>query len=264
MIFDPGLGIVPVAEPLGFRYLPGVFGPEPELRSLDAIRPSLRDPDCIGPDPVYGIAMDVGRQEFRSELERRMLLFGVVTYAAGTLGDEPVRSQGHVHRVSKHSGWSPPEVYEIWSGVGCVYMQEHAADDPGRCYAILAGPGDLVVVPPGWAHATISADRSQMLTFGALCDREYGFEYTEIRKRKGLAWYPLVGPRGGLRWEHNPLYVQSNTNAGIEVRGPGDYSRLGLRRNVPLYRQTTEAPERLQWVSRPDLVAEVWREFTAP
>lgn len=257
MTFDPGVGIVPVADPLGFRYLPGAFGPEPELRSLDAIRPSLRDPRCTGPDPVYGIAMDVGRHEFRSELERRMLLFGVVTYAAGSLGDEPVRSQGHVHRVSRHSGWSPPEVYEIWDGAACVYMQERAADDPGRCYAILAGVGDLVVVPPGWAHATISADPSRALTFGALCDREYGFEYAEVHKRRGLAWYPLVTPEGGLRWEHNPLYLKD----GLEVRGPGDYSGLGLRRNMALYQQTTEAPDCLQWVSKPGLVAEVWREF---
>lgn len=261
MTFDPGIGIVPVAEPLGFRYLPGAFGPEPELRSLDAIRPSLRDPRCTGPDPVYAIAMDVGRQECRSELERRMLLFGVVTYAAGSLGDEPVRSQGHVHRVSRHSGWSPPEVYEIWDGAACVYMQEHAADDPGRCYAILAGAGDLVVVPPGWAHATISADPSRPLTFGALCDREYGFEYEEVRKRKGLAWYPLLTPEGGLRWEHNPAYLALKTNAELEVRASADYSRLGLRPNVPLFQQTTEAPDRLQWVSKPGLVAEVWHHF---
>ena len=37
-------------------------------------------------------------------------------------------------------------------------MQERAADDPGRCYAIEAGPGEVVVVPPGWAHATVSVD----------------------------------------------------------------------------------------------------------
>ena len=35
-----------------------------------------------------------------------IIVFGAVTYASGKLGDEPVRSQGHVHRVSSHSGWS--------------------------------------------------------------------------------------------------------------------------------------------------------------
>ena len=110
-----------LGDPLGFEYGPGVFGPAPEMRSLDAIRKSLRDPGCSGPDPVYAIVMDVGREEHRAELLRRHLLFGVVTYAKGRLGTEPVRSQGHVHRKAAHSGWSPPELYEIWSGRAIVY-----------------------------------------------------------------------------------------------------------------------------------------------
>lgn len=257
MSFDPGLGVIATDRPLGFRYEPGAFGPQPELRSLDAIRPSLRDPHCDGPDPVYAIVMDVGRTEMRAELERRMLLFGVVTYAAGRLGDEPVRSQGHVHRVSRHSGWRPPELYEIWSGAAYVYMQEFAADDPGRCYAILAKPGEVVVVPPGWAHASVSADPAAAMTFGALCDREYGFEYAEVRQRRGLAWYPLIGPTGAIHWEANPAYRTSR----LEARAPGDYSRLGIQSGVPLAAQAAAGLDRFQWVSEPGLAAEIWTGF---
>jgi glucose-6-phosphate isomerase len=136
-------------------------------------------------------------------------------------------------------------------------MQEHAADDPGRCFAITAGPGSLIVVPPGWAHATISADPFTPMTFGALCDREYGFEYAEVRKRKGLAWYPLLTEWGEIRWQPNPLYRTTL----LETRGPGDYSRLGLKTGIPLYAQTISAPELLQWVSKPALAAAVWQDF---
>ena len=255
--FDPQIGITPVTDPLGYTYEPGTFGPTPELRSLDAIRPSLRDPNCSGPDPVYAIAMDFGREENRAQLQARMLLFGAVTYAAGRLGEEPARSQGHVHRISKHSGWSPPEIFEVWAGTACIYMQEFAADDPGRCYAITAGAGSLIIVPPNWAHAHISADPSAPMTFGALCDREYGFEYAEVRKRKGLAWYPLLTDSGSLRWEANPEY---HTNK-LEARGPGDYSRFGLQQGVPLYQQTISDFDRLQWVSKPERVADLWKDF---
>jgi glucose-6-phosphate isomerase len=257
MTFDPGIGIVPVHQPLGFRYEPGVFGPQPELRPLDAIRRSLRNPECTGPDPVYAIVMDVGREEIRSELEKRMLLFGAVVYAAGQLGEEPVRSQGHVHRVSKHSGWSPPEVYEIWQGKAYVYMQEYAADDPGRCYAILAHPGDTVVVPPGWAHAAGSADPCDVMTLGALCDREYGFDYEEIRKRKGMAWYPIVTSRKTLEWEPNPHYKTTD----IVVRGPADYSPLGIVHGTSLYKQAVRDLDRFAWVANPALARNVWGDF---
>jgi glucose-6-phosphate isomerase len=267
--FDPGLAVEPLAEPFGFRYGPGVFGPAPELRRLDQVRPSLPDPRAAGPDPVYAIAMDVGREEHRAELARRMLLFGVVTYAAGRLGDGPVRSQGHVHRVSAHSGWRPPELYEVWRGRAVVYMQERAADDPGRCFAVEAGPGEVVVVPPGWAHATVSADPREPLTFGAWCDREYGFEYEAVRARAGLAWQPALAAPGdgaggggaaaalGLVWRPNAHYRATP----LVRRGPRPYPDLGVEPGVPVYRQFARDPGRFQWVSRPALAAAVWEEF---
>ena len=257
MKFDPGIGVIPVRQPLGFRYDAGVFGPHPETRSLDAIRPSLRDRDCSGPDPVYAIVMDVGRAEIREQLENRMLLFGAVIYASGQLGEEPVRSQGHVHHVSSHSGWSPPEVYEIWEGSAYVYLQEFVADNPGRCYAIPARPGDKVVVPPGWAHAAISADASDFMVLGALCDREYSFDYDAVRKRNGLAWYPLVARNGKIEWAPNPGYEKTI----LEVRLPREYRELGLVQGSSLYQQAARDLDRLAWVSKPFICEEVWKHF---
>jgi glucose-6-phosphate isomerase len=257
MSFNPGLAIRVLADPLGFEYAAGVFGPQPELRTLDAIRPSLRDPRCGGPDPVYAIAMDVGKRADRAALEERKLLVGVVTCAAGRLGDEPVRTQGHVHVVSSHSGWSPPELYEIWSGTAFIYMQEFVAEDPGRCFAICASPGERVIVPPGWAHATVSADARKAVTFGALCDREYGFLYDEVRLRNGLAWYATLETDNQVKWRPNPHYREKP----LEVRGPSDYSRFGLRRGVPLYSQVEQGFDRFQWVSKPGLIAALWKNF---
>jgi len=217
--FDPGFDIRPTSEPLGFEYGETCFGPRPELRPLDAIRPSLRDPQADGPDPVYAIAMDVGKQAHQQELQQRMLLFGCVTYAKGRVGDEVVRSQGHVHKISSHSGWAAPEIYEIWAGRAFIYMQEFAADYPGRCFALEADPGDIVVIPPGWAHTSMSADPGQHLTFGALCDREYGFQYEEIRRRHGLAWYALIDSHGQICLEANLNYQKIS----LVVRKSRDY-----------------------------------------
>lgn len=255
--FDPGLDVRPNGQTMEFEYGEGVYGPVPERRKLDDIRRSLRQPDCSGPETVYSIAMDVGKHKHAEELRRRMLLFGIVTYASGRLGDEPIRSQGHIHRVSSHSGWSPPEVYEIWSGKACIYMQERASDNPGRCFAVLAEPGDVVVVPPNWAHATISADPHEALTFGAWCDREYGFEYEDVRRHQGLAWYPLLDKHDQLQWLHNDRYVHTE----LIVKGPGHYSSLGIIPGVPIYKQFEEDPGRFQWVSKPYLMEDRWVDF---
>jgi glucose-6-phosphate isomerase len=201
--------------------------------------------------------MDVGKEEHKPILQKLHLLYGTVTYAAGRLGDEPVRSQGHIHKVSPLSGWSTPEVYEIWSGKAIIYMQEKADDEPGRCFAVTAGPGEIVIVPPNWAHATISADPLQPLTFGAWCDREYGFEYEAVRSHKGLAWYPVISDKGSIDWQKNQNYVVND----LIVKTPETYHQLGIEKGVPVYGQFEDSPEKFLFVPFPELAEAEWNNF---
>ena len=234
MHFNFGLDISATNNPLGFAYGDDCFGPVVENRKLNNIRESLLDPNCSGPETVYAIAMDVGKYEHKKILQERMLLYEVVTYASGRLGEELVRSHGHIHRISQHSSWSPPEVYEIWSGSAIIYMQEYANDDPGRCFAVHANVGDVVIVPPQCAHATISADPLTPLTFGVWCDREYSFLYDKVKAHKGLAWYPLFNKNNELHWQQNLHYRTSE----LIIKEPEDYYTLfGIEKNIPIYTQ---------------------------
>jgi len=257
MEFKPGFNIAPLTEPMGFKYGENVFGPEVENRLLKDIRASLKDPNCKGPEVVYSIAMDVGKKEHKELLEKLHLLYGVVTYAAGSLGKEPIRSQGHIHSISAYCNMSTPEVYEIWQGKAVIYMQESAKDKPGRCFAVMAGPGEVVIVPPGWAHATISADPNQPLTFGAWCDREYGFDYDDVRAHKGLAWFPIVNDNGNLEWHKNECYDDSD----LIVKSPESYENLGIEKGKSIYQLFEEAPERFLYVPKPQLKNDVWQNF---
>ncbi|MGQ8335355.1 glucose-6-phosphate isomerase family protein [Sunxiuqinia sp. A32] len=257
MKFNPGFEIKPTINPMGFEYGESVFGPKVENRTLDAIRKSLRDPNCSGPEIVYSIAMDVGKKEHLRLFEKLHLLFGVVTYAAGRLGEEPIRSQGHIHKISPHSNWSTPEVYEIWSGKAIIYMQETANDNPGRCFAVVANPGDVVIVPPYWAHATISADPNQPLTFGAWCDREYGFEYDDVRAHKGLAWFPILTPGGKIEWQKNKNYADCE----LIIKSPEIYRQLKITPEKSIYNQFEEDKFRFMFVPYPALQKEVWKGF---
>lgn len=258
MMFDPGFEIKPVIQPFGFEYGENTFGPKVEIRELKDIRKSLLDPFCDGPDLVYAIAMDVGKKEHRQKLMDTHLLFGTVTYAAGRLGREPVRSQGHIHKQSAHAnGWSTPEVYEIWSGKAIIYMQESAEDDPGRCFAVHTETGDVVIVPPGWAHATISADPEVPLTFGAWCDRNYGFEYDDVRAHGGLAWFPVLDEKNKIEWIRNNSYVANN----LISKSPGKYDEFHILRGKSIYSQFEEENEKFLFVPRPDLFADKWTNF---
>jgi len=257
MQYDPGFDIKTRHHPMGFQYGPETFGPTPEIRQLDDIRKSLSDPDCDGPEEVYAIAMDIGKGRHKSHLQSMHLLYGAVIYAAGQLGREPVRSQGHIHIKNPRNGWSTPEVYEIWEGRAIIYMQEYAEDDPGRCFAVYANPGEVVVVPPGWAHATISANPNDPLSFGAWCDRDYGFEYEQVRAHQGLAWYPLIDTDGSISWHTNPNYNQSQ----LIEKSPESYENLGIETGKPLYTQFEQAPDRFRFVPEPYHLEQEWKHF---
>ncbi|WP_165042737.1 glucose-6-phosphate isomerase family protein [Dysgonomonas sp. ZJ709] len=257
-IFNPGFSIQMTESPMGFIYGTDVFGPEVENRRLDDIRKSLMNPECDGPSTVYTIAMDVGKNTHRQLLNDLHLLYGVVTYAAGKLGKEPIRSQGHIHKVSLYSGWSTPEVYEIWSGEAIIYMQEYAEDEPGRCFAIYAKRGDVVIVPPYWAHATISANPDKPLTFGAWCDRDYGFVYDGVRSHKGIAWFPIFNNENKIEWIANPCYNPSE----LICKSPENYEKLGIEKGKSIYKIFEDDPDTFLYVPRPQLKEEVWKNFT--
>jgi glucose-6-phosphate isomerase len=255
--FNPGIDIRTVTNPMGFVYGEGVFGPQPENRRLDDIRKSLMTPGCDGPETVYTIAMDVGKHEHRRLLHELHLLYGVVTCAAGKLGREPVRSQGHIHKISSYCGWSTPEVYEIWSGKAVIYMQETSDDEPGRCFAVQAAPGDVVIVPPFWVHATISACPDEPLTFGAWCDRDYGFVYDGVRRHNGIAWFPVFDDNNQIEWIANPAYKPSR----LTVKSPCSHEELGIKSGTPLYIMFEDNPDTFRFVSQPQLKEHVWKNY---
>jgi glucose-6-phosphate isomerase len=185
-----------------------------------------------------------------------MLLFGVVAYEKGQLGDEPVRSQGHVHAIAPHCGWSTPELFEIWQGNAIIYAQETALDRPGRCIAIEANPGDKIVIPPGWAHCVINSNPETRMVFGAWCDRQYGFVYDGVRAHRGLAWFPLLGNHG-IEWQRNSSYAASE----LICRSARSYPELGVSDSPPIYEQFAQDPARMQWVSEPSLAGSLWETF---
>lgn len=257
MMFDPGFAIKMNEDTLDFSYGEGAFGPVCEKRHLSDIRSSLADVHAQGPDVLYSIAMDVGMEKDREEIVKRNLLYGAVAYAKGKIGKEPVRSQGHIHAISPSCNASTCEVYEIWSGEAYIYMQQYGNDDAGNCYAVHAKVGDVVIVPPGWVHATVNANIHENMSFGAWCVRDYGFDYEEVRSHNGIAFFPIVDEKGNITWEMNTRYHSGK----LIVCEASDYPQFGIEKGKPIYRQFQEDPDKFLFVSQPERKQKEWEEF---
>lgn len=256
MKLNTGMNLSVDLDSLEFIYGDDVSGPITEKRKLDDIRTSLSNPNVEGPSIVYAVAMDVAKRKHLQDLMKRNLLYGAMIFEKGVVGEEPVRSQGHIHAVSASCCASTCEVYEIWAGEVYIYMQEYAEDDPGRCYAVHAKTGDVVIVPPGWAHCTINADPSRAMLFGAWCVRDYGFDYEGIRAHKGVAFFPKVKD-GVITFVRNSEYQA----AKLELSEARAYPEFHLKQGIPIYTQYEQNPELFQFVTNPQEAYEQWKEY---
>ncbi len=244
-----GMDIELDLEGLRFVFGSDMHGVPSEQRKLDAVRASLMDPQCAGPDLLYTIYMDFCREADRARILADGLLYGGVIYTAGAMGREFVRSQGHRHTRNAH-GVSFPEVYEFWHGRGLLYMQKEVGPQITDCRVIECGPGDVAIVPPDWVHLTVNVGQGP-LAFGAWCARGQGFDYEGVRRLRGGAWYFLVD---GTRVP-NPRYTRVAEPVPQPVR---DYPEFDLVQQRPVYEQYLERTARLRFMSHPHEFMDEW------
>lgn len=256
-MFDSKLNIG-VDEDLNISYFDDTVGPKNELRRLKDIRGSLLDSSAQGPEVVYSIAMDVGRKQDQADLNKRMLLFGVCAYSKGKVGKEPVRSQGHIHSISASTGSSTPEVYEIWDGEAIIMMQPSADATLEKCFAVHANPGDVVIVPPNWAHCTINGNHNKRMVFGAWCIRDYGFDYKQVRDHHGLAYYPIANEDGSTGWLPNYNYK----NVELTYKRSRSYKDdFQIDDEKSIYQQYIENHDKFDFVTQPNRYEKLWENY---
>lgn len=245
-----GFGVELDPQALTLRFGPGITTAPAVTRRLDEVRALLRDPRASGPDRLYTIYMDVQVPGRAQALGEHGLGYGAVVYNHGTLGEEALRSQGHVHSAPAATGVAYSEIYEFWHGRGLVYMQDGATADVSDVVVIEAGPGDKVVIPPGWAHTTVNLGDGPMV-FGAVYALEARLLYDPLRRLQGTAHYVLADGR----LEPNPRYrrvPEARRQAPHELRARGlVHGRPALAGEVA----------RLDFVSRPERYPELWADL---
>ncbi len=239
-------------ETLSLGFGPRISTAPVAVRHLDEVRSLLRDPHASGPDQLYTIYMDILVPGRVDALRSLGLGYGAVVYNHGALGGEALRSQGHVHSAPDATGVAYSEIYEFWHGRGLVYMQDRATADVADVIVIEAGPGDKVVIPPGWAHATVNVGDGPM-AFGAVYALEARLLYEPLRRLQGTAHYVLAD--GTL--EPNPRY-RSVPEARRQV--PHEIPEHGIGHRRPALAGELGL---LEFVSRPERYPAIWERLLA-
>jgi glucose-6-phosphate isomerase len=102
------------------------------------------------------------------------LLLGVSIVHAGKVGGEFFMTKGHYHTVLDTA-----EVYYCLKGHGCLVME-----NPDGDWAVTElSPGQVVYVPPCWAHRSVNTSLDEDLITFFVYPGHSGHDYTTIEKQ---------------------------------------------------------------------------------
>lgn len=238
--------------------------PAPGLRSADDMRPVLLDPDADLQDPLYWMYRDVflpGHEHMRRELGLR---YDISVFRGEPMGREVFKTAGHYHPyIQWRYPLSYPEVYEVLYGEAIYLLQE--VDDIYRdpyyvkvedFILVHAQAGQKVIMPPNYGHVTLNPNPDcAMVMSNWVCDW-FKSTYDAVVQARGFAYYCLAGD-GEDRWVANATYRQPLPQ--IRRARTCDATAIGLVQYEPMYPAAIEAPEKFEYVCRPqEYLAEIW------
>ena len=230
----------------------------PATRTLREAAHAYLEAPADGQAELYYMYRDVACAEDRAAVKQHGVRYDVTVILPGCVGPEYMKTVGHYHPVTPGSDMTYPEVYEVLSGEatyllqrpGLVSRQPPAASrQEAICaiddvYAVVARPGDKVVIPPGYGHITINAG-SEPLVMANWVAAEFESLYGAMRELKGGAYYLLSSGE----WVKNPLY---GVVPKLRFEAVKEYSQFGLRSGVGMYGLIRQAPEKLRFLTHPE------------
>lgn len=174
-------------------------------KDLENLRPVLKDPHSLGPDPVYWVFSGVSKDKWAN----------VTIIVPGKLGTEYLKTFGHYHGVSVN------ETYHVVYGEGTLLMQKKHLEDgkwiPEMVDEVLlvrAKAFDEVVITPEYGHSWSNVGRGPLIFFDNWREEHTPADYEEIKRLQGLAYYlieegdqPKPVPNSNYRDLPEPIWL---------------------------------------------------------
>lgn len=239
------VAVDPRAGRLEFRSgLPPVT---PAVRTLAEMQEVLEDPAASGPDELYFMYRDVGFPPDRERLHGHGVRYDITVILPVRVGREFAKTAGHYHPDVPGANLPYPEIYEVLHGTAWYLLQRRSGGGVADVVVVKAGPGDKVLIPPGYGHITINPG-PDVLVMSNLVEKDFRSLYEPYREKRGGAYYCVAGGRGEPEFVPNPHY---GAVPSLRVMSAVPQPDLGLDPSVPLYRAATGDPSRYAYLVRP-------------
>jgi glucose-6-phosphate isomerase, archaeal len=133
--------------------------------------------------------------EIKRPEEAGELLMGISVVHPGKVGREFFMTKGHYHTVLDTA-----EIYYVLKGEGFMVMET----PEGICAVEPLSPGQVLYVPPRWAHRSVCTSRREDLVTFFVYPGNAGHDYGTI-EQKGFHKLVMEGP-DGIEITDNPRW----------------------------------------------------------
>jgi oxalate decarboxylase/phosphoglucose isomerase-like protein (cupin superfamily) len=166
-------------------------------KTLEQLKPVLKDPNTTGPDPVYFVFYEVSTDKWAN----------ITMIQNGKIGEECPKTFGHYHSIG-----APKETYHLLEGQGVLQMaKKHFAGDKwipemvDEVYLIKAKPGDEIVINENFAHSWSNVGNMPTISYDDWRSGHQPSDYADVERLQGLPYY-LVEENGQIKAIPNQNY----------------------------------------------------------
>jgi len=145
-----------------------------------------------GEDPLVYEVFEHSQPEVNGQIN-----FGLTILYPGKVGKEYYLTRGHYHTKENAA-----ELYIGLAGEGMMIMQTK----DGEVAHLPIRPGDVIYVPPFWAHRTVNVGKEKLSFFFAY-PSDAGHDY-EVIRQKGFAKL-VIEEEGQPKVVDNPKFIKS-------------------------------------------------------
>ena len=120
---------------------------------------------------------------YRGVKKKESLRYDITVISPRLLGKEFAKTKGH-----KHLG-NYGELYITLKGEAIYLLQKYQNNKIEDVYAIKAGKGEAIIIPPKYGHFTINPSPDKELKVANWSDEKSQHEYGVIDKKHGACYY---------------------------------------------------------------------------
>lgn len=203
---------------------------------------------------IYHVYRNIARPPDRKRIAVAGIRYDITVMPSGFFSGakkEFFRTAGHYHPLKPGTDLAYPEIFEVLAGRAYFTMQKPFANDSAvleEIYAVEAGPGEKVIMPPGFGHLSVNSS-SETLILGNWVADSFSYDYKSYENMHGAGYWVNEGfIEGTIEFEKNHHYQEVPE---LKKLRPKELPEFGVLWKMPLY-MLAESLEKLSFLTHPE------------